>query len=352
MSVRALRTGSWEVSVYLPGNRRDRNRRWRRIYPTEKIAHDVDLKLREARATNRVRQVLEELQGTSRSVWLLDELFDRYWEEYTVVNNRHLNSKVYRVGLLKARFGRIPAEDLLPSDVSAFISWRKAKGLANASINREISILKHVLNWALELELIRFNPIERVKKLKELRKVPREDLELAIEAVFALLKATTKPVFTFIRETGCRRGEALALRHDQVFLDESLVLVPLPKSGVPRYLAITDLAARAIASVPPAPGCPFVFYNPETLTRWHDCRKPWETARRNAGYPWLTIKDLRTAFAIRLSNTDGIEKHVIQTLLGHSSIKTTETFYAIHDQRQAVKRALKLIQGRKKKGRH
>ena len=343
MSVRELVTGSWEVSVYLPGNRRDRNRRWRRIYPTEKIASDVDLKLRHARSTDTLRQVLEDLKGMSRFVGLLDDLFDRYWEEYVVVHNRHLKTKASRIKLLRSRFGRIPAEDLRPSDLSSFISWRKAKGLANTSINREISILKHVLNWAVDLGLIRFNPIARVKKLKELRKAPREDLELAIEKVFALLPATTKPVFTFILETGCRRGEALALRHDQVFLEEGLALVPLPKSGVPRYLAITDLAAEAIASVPPAPDCPFVFYNPDTLTRWHDCRKPWETARRNAGYSWLRIKDLRTAFAIRLSNTPGIEKHVIQTLLGHASITTTERFYAIHDQRLAVKRALRLL---------
>ena len=267
-----------------------------------------------------------------------------------MVQNRHPKTKETRIKLLKSRFGRIAAEDVLPSDVSTYIKWRKQKGVSNATINREVSILKHVFSWARDLDLIRSNPIERVKKLKEPKQVPREDLHKAIEAVFAHLPARTKPVFEFIKETGCRRGEALGLKHDQVFLEEELILLPLPKTGEPRYVAITSEAIEAIQAVPKAPNCPYVFYNPDTLDRWSDCRKPWLMARKKAGYPWLTVRDLRRAFAITLSNTEGIEKHVIQTLLGHSSIKTTESFYAIHDQREAVKRALKVIQGGKKRG--
>lgn len=93
--------------------------------------------------------------------------------------------------------------------------------------------------------------------------------------------------------------------------------------------------------------CEYVFYNPSTLDRWYDCRKPWVAAREKAGYPWLRVKDLRTAFGIRLSNLPGLQKHTIQTLLEHSSLRTTERFYAFHSQRLAVQRGLRLIEDAK-----
>ena len=115
-----------------------------------------------------------------------------------------------------------------------------------------------------------------------------------------------------------------------------------------RYIALTQAAIEAIRKMPKV--SEYVFYNPKILHRSYDCRKPWEeAARKKASYPWLKIKDMRTAFGIRLANTPGLEKHTIQTLLGHSSLSTTERFYAFHSQRLAVQRGLTLMEGAKTK---
>jgi integrase len=111
---------------------------------------------------------------------------------------------------------------------------------------------------------------------------------------------------------------------------------PKTKAGRLRYVALIQAAVEAVTRLPKV--LEYVFYNPDTLDRWFDCHKPWEAARKKAGYGWLKVKDLRTAFGIRLANIPGLERHTIQTLLGHSSPSTTERFYAFHSHRLAVQR--------------
>jgi integrase len=60
------------------------------------------------------------------------------------------------------------------------------------------------------------------------------------------------------------------------------------------------------------------------------------------------VKDLRRHYGITLSES-GAEKHVIQAMLGHSSVKTTEDYYAHFSPNYAEKRALQVLERRKEK---
>ena len=348
MSIRSLSNGSWEVSLFLPGNQRDNNKRFRRRYPDKKTAEGIDFKLRAARATGTLQSALQELDGHTQFAGVLADLMDRYWKEYVVVHNRTFSTKKYRIGVLKKSLGRIGVGDFSPSHLSNYIQARKKLQKANATINREIGVLHHIFAWAVEQRLMESNPITSVRKLKEERTPPHQDLQEAITAVLLALPTHVQPPYLFMHETGCRPGEALTLHHDQVDKDEGVVLLRKTKAGRPRYLALTEEAMQAITAVPQVVGCPFVFYNPETLKCWKNSRYHWIKATKATGYPWLKPKDLRTGFAIRLADMGGIEKHVIQTLLGHASIRTTEAFYALHSQKKAVKRYMRLVKEQEK----
>ncbi len=104
----------------------------------------------------------------------------------------------------------------------------------------------------------------------------------------------------------------------------------------------------AIDAVPPLPGCPYVFYNPATGTRWRDCRKPWINERKAAVCPWMTPKYLRPSFPTNLSEM-GLETHFVSELLGHSSARVTEEFYIKRRQVEACRQALRIIEGGKRK---
>ena len=99
-------------------------------------------------------------------------------------------------------------------------------------------------------------------------------------------------MFTLLRETGCRREEALSLKPSQIHLSGNPPVVVFrdnTKNGKSRQVPPTGKAVDAIKKMPKI-ASNYVFYHPESLTRWHDCRKLWENARVAAGFPWLRIR--------------------------------------------------------------
>ncbi len=339
--IKQLPNGAWRMSIYLGG------RQLKRRYPTEGDAEQWFFRLKAAIRAGNVREVLQEMDGHKREFRTIANILDLYLELYCRVNNRDVASKESRIRLIKgspANLVRIPAEEMILGDISRHVAARKKEGRSNATINREISVVHHAFGWAVINGFMKENPLRNWHKLPEQRMIHPDSvrLEAAITEVFKKLDEDVKPLFVFLYETGCRRDEALSLKHEQVDLSDRIVLLPKTKAGKPRYLGLTAAAVGAIQSMPVAAEC--VFYNPATLGRWYDCRTRWEKARESAKCKWLTMKDLRTAFAMRWADVPGIEKHVIQTLLGHADLSTTDRFYALHEQRKAVKRALRLVE--------
>jgi integrase len=97
--------------------------------------------------------------------------------------------------------------------------------------------------------------------------------------------------------------------------------------------------------MPELAGCPYVFYNPRTKRRWYCTWKPKNAAIAASGLEWLRVKDLRRHYGITLSES-GAEMHVIQAMLGHSSVNTTEDYYAHFSPNYAARRALQVLEGR------
>lgn len=139
------------------------------------------------------------------------------------------------------------------------------------------------------------------------------------------IRPECRPLFVFIRETGCLREEALSLQHWQVQEDSELVVFSEnTKSKKRRYVGLSEEAIEAVNSLPRLDSCPYVFYSLRFLTRWAVCRKPLENAAKQAGVPDLQVKDLIRHYAISLAEGDA-GMHDIQQALGHSSVGITKS---------------------------
>ena len=279
---------------------------------------------------------------------IFNAVVDEYYRSWVLTRNKSVASKKTFLSRFKKRFGRLPLRAFPLSHADAYIEWRKGAGIANSSINRELACLRHLLEWTVDREYLDKNPLARLQKLEEQEWAGPRPTEEIIRAVFAELDPRFVPVFTVIRETGARRGEVLSLEHWQVDRERRLItFAKRTKNGKTTIAPLTDEALNAIDSIPSLPGCPYVFYNPATGTRWYDARKRWEAARRAAGYPWLRVIDLRPAFGIKASEK-GIPMHFIQSVLGHSSVAVTERYYAKFSPACAAKEVLRTLQGGRK----
>lgn len=271
-----------------------------------------------------------------------------YFDSWVATHNKGTAAKKSFLKRFKSRFRNVPPKAFRMLHVDRYVTWRKGK-VSNASINREIACLKHMFTWAVSRGYLDRNPIAAYERLEEQEWAGPKPTREVIKAVFEKLDPRLLPVFIVIRETGARRGEVLSLQHWQVDREKRLITFSKrTKNGKNTIAPLTRECLEAIDSIPPLKACPYVFYNPETGTRWYDARKPWEKAREEAGYPWLRIRDLRPAFATEASEL-GASTRWIKSSLGHSTERVTEKFYIKDTPEFAARQLLRVIEGGRSK---
>jgi integrase len=275
----------------------------------------------------------------------LSDFADFYYESYVQSHNRSAKSKKSRLNILKAHFLSLPIDSLTPQHIDKFISARRKK-VANGTINRDLSVLRHMYEWAIKRSYLEVNPVNKIESLEEVEWVGERPDESIIDGIFAKLHASTVPVFTFLRETGCRRGEAITLKWSQVdYARAQVVFHSNTKNGKIRQVPLTERALWAIASMPKRKET--VFYNPDSLRIWTgdgiDYR--WEHAREAVG-SGLRVHDLRHAYGIKLAE-QGCAMHFISEVMGHHSIDFTRQHYAKFSPESASRAVLRVLEGRR-----
>jgi integrase len=109
-------------------------------------------------------------------------------------------------------------------------------------------ILKHVLNLAVEWEIIPTSPAARIKAIKtppgRLRYLYPEELRTLIDACPAWLK----PIVQFAVSTGARRGSICDLRWRDISPDGQRATFQKTKSGRRHTIKLNDLARFALTT--------------------------------------------------------------------------------------------------------
>lgn len=320
--VRKNERGQWTVDLPWPDGIRTR-----KVMPTEQKANEISIRFQSAKVDGTWLELRRKLDMEDHVQSMSFKEFGQlYLEEYVRCYNRDSVSKESRIRILGRKLDRIPMDALQPRHVTMFVGSRKKLRVTNRTINRDLAVLSHMLHWAVKERYLERNPLPEIQKLNEIRWVGQRPSDEIIDAVFEELDPRVVPLFTFIRETGCRREECLTLVHSQVDLGRGeVVFHDNTKNGKDRRVPLTKKAVAAIQAMPVA--SKFIFYHPESLTRWDSCRDPWEEARERAGYAWLRIHDLRHAYGIRLAE-GGCPMHFISEVMGHHSVDFTRKCYA------------------------
>lgn len=327
-------------------------KRFKRAYPNRKQAENMLTRIQASILDGSWRRFRDELQLRNRDKVRLKSFIETYMEDYARPRNKKSSVVRKRVAFnaIEPLLGKLELEEITPARLHNYVRLRKKTGVSDATVNREIAVLKHALGYAVEIGLLKENPVERFKLLREERTERPRFSDEQIAAVIAALRPDCRPLFVFIRETGCRRGEALSLTHEQVQMESQLVVFNHDtKSRRYRYVPLTDAALEAVNALPKLGGCPYVFYNPKTQDRWRQCRIEWQKARDKAGVPNLQVKDLRRYYAISLAER-GASMHDIQQVLGHASVATTERHYAQFSPEHSARKILRVLQGGKSDG--
>lgn len=277
------------------------------------------------------------------------ELADQYVEDYARANKRSWRSDKYRIEAhLKPYFGDVTLQDISPLLIEKYRVERLKMGVSKSTINRETTILKKMLNLALDWGLTDQNPVIKVRLFSE--KGTEKERILSDEEEVKLLARCPgylRPIVITALNTGMRRGEILNLRWRNVDLKKRLVKVEQTKSGTSRVIPINGCLYNELVKAKEASGkAEHLFPNPETGLPYTQVRKGFKNACQKAGVKELRFHDLRHTFATRLIES-GADIITVRDLLGHFSVRVTQRY--THPGQDKKREAVELLLAREAK---
>ncbi len=209
------------------------------------------------------------------------------------------------------------------------------------SVNYEISMLKHFFNFCIKKGYLDKNPCAGIKKLNELSRLKTLSDEDINKLINGATNKLTKDLITFLIYTGCRKGEALNLKWDDVDLQNNVIAIKATKTKYDRYIPISKLLKAILGGIEKKADC-FVFN--KNGAKIGDFKHSFKTACRNAGLKDLRIHDLRHVFASKMV-MGGTSLYITGELLGHRTTQMTKRYS--HLVPETLKKAVDDVWGKK-----
>lgn len=146
----------------------------------------------------------------------------------------------------------VDGNDILPRHVSAFVNAKTTWGKTTRF--NAITAIKRAWAWALSEGHITLNPIAKMRRPKPERRDEMPD-DREVDLFIRTASPCFKEFLTFIRETGCRPGEARMIERHHVDLDNREIRFKIGedktsgKTDKPRVIHLGDRAFQMILSL-------------------------------------------------------------------------------------------------------
>jgi integrase len=264
------------------------------------------------------------------------ELSPEILDDYRMNAKRTLAHVQRRLTLhLLPALGDIRAANFTTAHIRKYIADRQRSKASNASINRELSIIKRVFRLAFRSDPPKVARIPFVPMLREnnVRKGFLEhDHYLQLRDA---LPEPLRPLFVVAYHVGCRMGELKALLWRQVDLRAlRITLDPgTTKNGEGRTLPIYGdmiewLKIEKAIHDQNYPDCPYVFRRGgQPIKSFY---KSWLTAVAAVGLPKLRPHDLRRS-AVRLMTRAGIPEKIAMQVTGHKTRSIYDRYNIVNE---------------------
>lgn len=221
--------------------------------------------------------------------------------------------------------------------------FRKARheqnpAIKDATINRDLSTLRHILYWAVDEQLLAVNPLARMKMARE-RRTRRQVLSVVEEnQLFGASKDHLHAMVIMALDTGMRRGEITSQRWEDIDFSQKVLFVTRSKTpeGESREIPLTERLYKHLLERRKEGGLVIDFRGRPVRI----IKRTWKTALRNARIRHVRFHDLRHTFNTRLMEA-GVLQEIRMTLMGHSAgskVHATYTHIELPLKREAIRK--------------
>ncbi|MDP3322015.1 MAG: site-specific integrase [Hydrogenophaga sp.] len=305
---------------------------------TQRIGRTTDLDLTEARKQAKALRAEIALgadpradEKASRAVITFNTLFNDHYLPYIKPRKRSWIRDVDLNRRISVAFGDKRLNQVSRLQIQSFHSSLLKENLAPATANHHLKMIRHMLNLAVEWDMLEKNPASRIHMFEENNKIERYMDEAQLGNLLDVLKSDSRRsvclIATFLLATGCRLNEALTALWTQVDQDKRVFRVSASnsKSKRMRPVPLNDTAIEVINQLDTKGIYAHLFINKRTKKPYVNIAKVWEQLRAKAGLPNLRIHDLRHQAASNLINS-GSSLYIVQQILGHSDPSVTQRY--------------------------
>lgn len=298
-------------------------------------------------------------RGVNKSKTLQD-FFEKEYKPWVLSHHKRGDKTIATVIRCFNKLFTKPLTEITPSVLDQWRVKRLNEGISNATLNRDIGVLKSLMTKATEWGLIKENPLKNLKLFKidrapKVRYLSIEEetrLRQALLERESQLKQTRKsgnqwrkergyelfpeleegefndhlmPMVLLSINTGLRQGELFNLTWDMVnLLEGSLILEGgITKNSSSRYIPLNNEAIKIFQQL----------YNKSSLKEglvfpsknnqpFNNVKRSWSAVLKKAQISNFRWHDLRHHFASKLV-VAGVDLNTVRELLGHSDIKMT-----------------------------
>jgi integrase len=244
---------------------------------------------------------------------------------YFIANARPTEYHLGRLQNLLPFFGNKQLNRINRASVAEYRAYRHAKSrVGDATLNRDVAVIKHILYWAVDQGYLQANPLTRVPMLRE-RRTRRPVLSLDEEVL--LLRACPEHLKRFViaaLDTGLRRGEISHQLWEDIDFGRGLLWVTRSKTpeGEAREIPLTKRLFTLLWENRENEG-PIFTYQGRQLK---NLKTTWKTTLKHAGIRHVRFHDLRHTFNTRLMEA-GVMQEVRKALMGHVSGDKVHSIY-------------------------
>ncbi len=227
-------------------------------------------------------------------------------------------------------------EEIDTAVIRGYVAELADGGYSKATISRKISALRTFFRFLTRRRIIENNPTEGIRGLKREKKLPtlldEGQVGRLLEApdCTTLLGLRDRAIMELLYSTGIRVSEAAALRLRDVDMSNGMITVR-GKGRKERIVPVGKIAMnylkRYILARHPRPGRddPLFVNRFGTPLTDRSIRRLIEKYARAAALPDISPHTLRHCFATHMLD-HGADLRVVQEMLGHSSLSTTQIY--------------------------
>jgi integrase/recombinase XerD len=234
----------------------------------------------------------------------------------------------------------VAIQDSSRADLLAFIAWRVEAGARPRSTARQLSSFRRFFRHLVREGQLRADPTAEIAMPKIGRSLPKSLSEDEVESLLDApvvgdpLGCRDRTMLEVLYATGLRVSELVSLKHSQLNMNQGVIrilgkgsrerLIPLGDEAV-RWLREFQAGARSEILLDRTTDYLFPTRRGDRMTRqafWHIIKR---YARKAGVDKELSPHTLRHAFATHLLN-HGADLRVVQMLLGHSDLSTTQIY--------------------------